>query len=158
MTGLFDDPYKYVIDSSALFDLKRNYPPTVFKGVWDNFEKMCNSLEIISVREVKGEVEKGMDWLVEWAKEHPRIFLEPTYEELSYVGELQEKYPHLIDYNSDRPAADPFVIACARQYKIKIIQHEKLQNNKQKLPFVAKHEGLECILLTQLFELEKWEF
>jgi len=158
MRGLFDDPYKYVIDSSALFDLKKNYPPTVFKGVWDNFEKMCHSLEIISVRDVKVEVEKGMDWLVGWAKEHSRIFLEPTFEELVLVGELQEKYPHLIDYNSDRPAADPFVIACAKRYNLKIIQHERIQNNKQKLPFVARQEGIECILLTQLFELEKWEF
>ncbi|MDR3695094.1 DUF4411 family protein [Mucilaginibacter sp.] len=124
MTGLFEDPFKYVIDSSALFDLKRNYPPTVFKGVWGNFERMCSSLEIISVREVKIEVEKGMDWLVEWAKDHSKIFLEPTLEELIHVGELQEKYPHLIDYNSDRPAADPFVIACAKRYNIKIIQHE----------------------------------
>src|SRR6185312_16857286 len=118
MTGLFEDPYKYIIDSSALFDLKRNYPSGVFKGVWDNFEKMCNSLEIISVREVRREVEKGMDWLIEWAKNHSKIFLEPTNRELIYIGELQEKYPHLIDYNSDRPAADPFVIACAKEYNL----------------------------------------
>lgn len=158
MTGLFDDPYRYVIDSSALFDLKRRYPPTVFKGVWDNFEKMCNSFEIISVREVKIEVEKGMDWLIDWSKEHSKMFLEPTMEELLYVGELQEKYPNLIDYNSDRPAADPFVIACAKHYKIKVIQHELIRNNKQRLPYVAKQEGVECITLTQLFEMEKWEF
>jgi hypothetical protein len=141
-----------------LFDLKRNYPPTVFKGVWENFEKMCTSLEIISVREVRREIERGMDWLVEWSKDHSRIFLEPTYQELIHLGELQEKYPHLIDYNSDKPAADPFVIACAKQYNLKIIQHEKIKNNKQKLPFVAKQERIECISLTELFEIENWKF
>jgi hypothetical protein len=52
MAGLFDDPYKYVIDSSALFDLKRNYSPSVFKGVWEKFNKLCEDEVIISVREV----------------------------------------------------------------------------------------------------------
>ena len=27
MSGLFNDPYKYVIDSSALFDLKKELQP-----------------------------------------------------------------------------------------------------------------------------------
>ena|SRR5581483_7350490 len=158
MTGLFDDPYKYVIDSSALFDLKRNYPPTIFKGVWTNFEKMCDSWEIISVRDVKIEIERGMDWLVEWAKEHSKIFLQPSMEELLYVAELQDRYPKLVDYSSDRPEADPLVIACAKQFNLTIIQHEKIQNNKQKLPYVARQEGIACITLTDLFEMEKWEF
>src|ERR1700735_4746867 len=121
MTGLFGDPYKYVLDSSALFDLKRNYPPNVFAGVWGNFNKMCAETQIISVREVYNEIKRGSDWLVEWADEHYKIFLEPSIEEFKYIGELQSKYPRLVDYNSDRPAADPFVIACATQHKIKII-------------------------------------
>lgn len=158
MSGLFDEPYKYVIDSSALFDLKRNYPPAVFPGVWNHFNRMCDTLEIISVREVYNEIKRGSDWLLTWADEHEKIFLRPTLEEQIFLNELQTKYPHLIDYNSDRPAADPFVIACAKHYILKIIQHEKIDHNKQKIPYVASKEGLTCLVLTELFELEKWEF
>ena len=154
--GLFTEPYKYVIDSSALFDLKKNYPPNVFKGVWDNFHRLCDERIIISVREVYNEIKRGSDWLVEWADQHDKIFLEPqTVEEFKLIGELQEKNPSWIDANSDKPAADPFVIACAVTNKITIIQHESSHRN---LPLIAKGLGVNCIRLQELFEIEKWEF
>ncbi|MGI8952714.1 MAG: DUF4411 family protein [Chitinophagaceae bacterium] len=134
MPGLFADPYKYVIDSSALFDLKRNYPLNVFKGVWEKFNGLCKAQIIISVREVYNEIKRGSDWLKDWADEYHAIFLEPTsLEEYKLIGTLQEKYPSWIDVNSDKPAADPFVIASAYVRKLNIIQHESLNKNLQKL-------------------------
>lgn len=111
MTGLFEEPYKYVIDSSALFDLKRNYPPATFPGVWDKFNKMCDKLKIISVREVYNEIKRGSDWLLDWADKYEKIFLKPTLEEQNILDYLQNKYINFVDANSDRPTADPFIIA-----------------------------------------------
>lgn len=156
MAGLFDDPYKYVIDSSALFDLKRNYSPIVFKGVWEKFNKLCDEEIVISVREVYNEIKRGSDWLVEWAAQHQKIFLEPTtVEEFILIGELQEKNPSWIDQYSDKPAADPFVIASAITKKLIIIQHELPHRN---LPRIAKQYGVTYLRLPELFELENWEF
>lgn len=156
MAGLFDDPYKYVIDSSALFDLKKNYSPTVFKGLWDKFNKLCDDEVIVSVREVYNEIKRGSDWLVEWADQHGKIFLEPTsVEEFRMIGELQEKEPSWIDVYSDKPAADPFVIACAKTKNLIIVQHELSNRN---LPRIAKELGVTCYRLQELFETEKWEF
>lgn len=156
MAGLFDDPYKYVIDSSALFDLKRNYSPIVFKGVWEKFNKLCDDEVIISVREVYNEIKRGSDWLVEWATQHQKIFLEPiTVEEFKLIGEMQEKNPSWIDLYSDKPAADPFVIASAKTKKLIIIQHELPHRN---LPRIANQYDVKCLRLPELFERENWEF
>ena len=156
MAGFFDDPYKYVIDSSALFDLKNDYSPTVFKGVWEKFNKLCDDQIVISVREVYNEIKRGSDWLVEWAELHDKIFLEPaTIEEFKLIGELQEKNPSWIDIYSDKPAADPFVIACAKTKNLIVIQHELPHRN---LPKIAKELGITCLRLTEFFEKEKWEF
>ena len=156
MSGLFKDPYKYVIDSSALFDLKKNYSPTVFKGLWNRFNKLCDDEVIISVREVYNEIKRGSDWLVDWADQHEKIFLEPaTVVEFKLIGELQEKEPSWIDINSDKPKADPFVIACAKTNNFIIIQHENLNSN---LPRIAKGLELKCFRLQEFFESEKWEF
>ncbi len=156
MAGLFNDPYKYVIDSSALFDIKKNYSPTVFKGLWDKFNNLCEDEVIISVKEVYNEIKRGSDWLVEWADKHGKIFLEPTTaEEFKLIGELQEKEPSWIDIYSDKPAADPFVIACAKTRNLIIVQHEQLNKN---LPRIAIGHGLTFFRLQDLFEAEKWEF
>jgi len=156
MAGLFNDPYKYVIDSSALFDLKKNYSPTVFKGLWDKFNRLCDEEVIISVREVYNEIKRGSDWLIDWAEQHEKIFLKPaTVEEYKLIGELQEREPAWIDIYSDKPVADPFVIACAKSKNLIIVQHEQLNKN---LPRIAKGLGLTCYRLQDLFEAEQWEF
>ena len=156
MAGLFKDPYKYVIDSSALFDLKQNYSPGVFKGLWDKFNRLCHDEVIISVREVYNEIKRGSDWLIDWAEEHEKIFLKPTtVKEFKLIGELQVREPSWVDIYSDKPAADPFVIACAKIRNLIIVQHEQPNKN---LPRIAKNLGLTCYRLLDLFEAEQWEF
>jgi hypothetical protein len=156
MAGLFNDPYKYVIDSSALFDLKKNYSPNVFKGLWDKFNKLCDDEVVISVREVYNEIKRGSDWLIDWADQHEKVFLRPsTVEEFKLIGDLQEQEPSWIDIYSDKPSADPFVIASAKTKNLIIVQHEQLNKN---LPRIAKRLGLTCYRLQDLFEAEHWEF
>lgn len=156
MAGLFPDPFRYVLDTSALVDLKRNYQPAVFKTVWNRFNALCDSRAIISCREVYNEIKRGSDWLLDWVDVHEAIFLTPaTAEEAALIGSLQERYPFWIDPNSDRPAADPFVIACAAVHHLPIIQHELANRH---LPRVAKEMSLECIRLDDFFVREGWEF
>lgn len=157
MTGLlFAEPHRYVLDSSALFDLKIQYPREVFPGVWDKFENLLQTRKMISVREVQQEITRGTDWLVEWVEKFRGSFLEPSFEELQLVQELQERYPKLVDITSERPTADPFVIACAKERQLTILTHEKF--GPQKIPGVARDYGIPCITLPLLFELERWKF
>lgn len=156
---LFPPPFKYVIDTSALIDLKNNYPPTVFKNtVWKDIDSFFESKKIISVREVYLELKKGSDFLSTWVDNHQKCFLYPDNEECLIVQELQENYEYFVEINKNGPHADPWVIACAVKYKLIIIQHERIQNNKQKLPFVAKEKQVEYIKIPQLLEIENIKY
>lgn len=152
-------PYQYVIDSSALFDLKNQYPKKIFPGIWERLEEMFHYRLIIAPREVLREIKNGNDELVEWAGEYEDNFLEPADEEYMLVQDILLRYPeNIITKYSFRPWADPFVIACAKHYRLPIIQHETNDPNQFKIPSVAKKYNIECIRLIQFFEEENWSF
>lgn len=156
---LFDNPYKYVIDTSAFIDLKNNYPPSVFKNtVWRDFEKNFKDKTIVSVREVYLELKKGSDFLSTWIDNYKDSFLYPDNVECEIVRSLQDEYEFFVEIEKNGPHADPWIVACAQRYSVIIIQHEQLKNNKQKLPFVAKEKGIKYIKLPELFEIEKFKY
>ena len=152
-------PYQYVIDTSALFDLKDQYPERIFPGDWDQFNDMVEQKLIIAPREVLREIKKGNDELIEWAEGHIHNFLEPTDAEFFLVQEILKTYPQaILDKYSTRPWADPFVIACAKHYGLPIIQHENNDPNQYKIPTVAKKYNLKCQRLIEFFDDENWSF
>jgi len=158
MAGL-KPPYQYVLDSSALFDLKRIYPNSIFPGVWERFNEMCRQKQIVSTREVLREIKKGNDELLDWAEEYEDIFLEPCEGEMGITAGILQLYPPpiLIKY-STRPWADPLVISCAKYYELPIIQHEVVDANQYKIPPIAKKVGVKCLRLIEFFDDEGWQF
>lgn len=156
--ALLKPPYQYVIDSSALYDLRLLYPKRIFSGVWERFNEMCANKLIVAPREVLREIHNGHDDLINWADEYENIFLEPCEDEFYIVQEIVEKFRRNLDVFETRAWADPFVIACAKYHGITIIQHEKLNGNKLKLPFLAGQYGIECIKLVDFFDEESWTF
>jgi len=156
---LFKPPYQYVVDTSALIDLKNQYPESVFPGLWERFNEMCDQKKIVSPREVLREIKKGDDDLLEWSEKYPEIFLEPTEEEIEILQEILASYSqNAIGKFSTGPWADPFVIACAKHYQIPIIQQELNDLKQYKLPAVAKLHGITCLHLVKFFADEGWTF
>jgi len=156
--ALLKQPYQYVIDSSALFDLKDLYPERIFPSVWERFNEMCDQRLIVAPREVLREIKRGNDELLEWAEIHD-IFLEPCDEELFLNQSILSYYPpQIIAKYSTRPWADPLVIACAKHYGLPIIQHETNDPNQYKIPPVAKQMNLECLRLVHFFDEAGWKF
>jgi hypothetical protein len=153
-------PYQYIIDSSALFDLKNNYPEHIFPGVWERFNEMFEQQQIVSAREVYREILKGNDELVAWADRFIDNFLLPCQEELELFQEIMVLYPsRIIEKVGTRPWADPLLIAAGRYYRLPIIQHEKsLDPNQWKIPFMAKKFKITCYTLVEFFEEENWSF
>lgn len=157
--ALLKPPYQYVIDSSALFDLKDFYPERIFRGLWERFNEMCEQQLIIAPREVLREIKRGNDELVDWANDHAGIFLEPCDEEQLLNQKILAVYPEkeIIKY-STRPWADPLVIACAKYYGLVVIQHESTDPNQFKIPPVAKKFDVNCIRLIEFFDEQNWAF
>jgi hypothetical protein len=159
MATILKPPYQYVIDSSALFDLKNQYPERIFGGLWERFNEMVEQRLIIAPREVLREVRKGNDVLIPWSETYERNFLEPCDDELLLVQSILSHYPpEVLAKYSTKPWADPFVIACAKYYKLPIIQHETNDPNQHKIPPIAKKYNVQCIKLVQFFDEEHWYF
>jgi hypothetical protein len=152
-------PYQYVLDSSALFDLRKMYPQHIFPGLWDRFNEMCNQKQIVSTREVFREIKKGNDELIPWAEQFEEIFLEPCEDELIITADILKYYPdNILAKYSTRPWADPLVVSCAKYYSLPIIQHEVVDANQFKIPPIAKKVGVSCLRLTDFFQDEGWQF
>lgn len=152
-------PYQYVIDTSALIDLYKQYPRRIFSGLWTRFEEMCNEKLIIAPKEVLSELRRQDDDLLQWAKDNGDIFLEPSENEVLILARIFEVYPPQIIAKYDTtPWADPLVIACAAHYRLGIIQHESNDSNQYKIPPVARIFGVPCIRLVEFFDEQGWEF
>src|SRR5438876_11179440 len=89
---ILKQPYQYVIDTSALIDLKDQYPEKIFPGLWERFNEMCNQEKIIAPREVLREIKRGDDELLEWAEIYNHIFLEPCDSEIAILQEVLSSY------------------------------------------------------------------
>jgi hypothetical protein len=152
-------PYQYVIDTSALFDLKGKYPERIFGRLWEYFNEMCARQQVIAPREVLREIQRGDDELIPWADGNTEMFLEPCDAEAGIIQQLLPRYPADIQRKySTRPWADPMVIACASHYRLPIIQQETNDANQYKIPPMAKPFGVKCLTLVNFFDEQGWQF
>lgn len=152
-------PYQYVIDTSALIDLKNQYPVKVFPGVWERFNELCDDKRVIAPREVLREIKRGDDDLIVWAEDYEHIFLEPCEDEYEILQEIISSYTDkAIEKFTTGPWADPLVIASAKHFNLPIIQQELNDAKQFKIPAIAKLHKVECIKLVKFFEEESWTF
>jgi Domain of unknown function (DUF4411) len=77
----------HVFDSRSFIVIGHYYPDR-FPTFWRRFDRAVEEGEVISVREVYGEVstEAAKPRLLEWAKTHREIFAVPTDEETAFVA------------------------------------------------------------------------
>ena len=119
---------------------------------------------IISVREVRNELEESDDELSEWVKDHRESFLTPTTAELNFVTEIF-RIPHFRalvrkkEQLQGKPVADPFVIAKAKMHEEGcVVTQEVRRSNAAKIPNVCDHFGIPCLNLETFMENENWSF
>jgi hypothetical protein len=155
---------KYVFDSGPLINLFRHYYPKRFPSLWEKFNSLVASGEIVSVREVYQEISERKDALAEWAKEQKDgLFLPSTAEELRFVGTIFEvKHFQAMIRTKERlqgkPVADPFVIARAKILHCSVVTTELLKDNAAGIPNVCKHFKIECINTEEFMQQENWKF
>jgi len=154
----------YVFDSSPLIDLFRYYYLDRFPSLWENFDALDLERRIISVREVRKELEGHGDRLSDWVKDHREFFLTPTADELNFVAEIFKvtHFQALVrkkEQLQGKPVADPFVIAKAKiQEEGCVVTQEVKKPNAAKIPNVCEHFGIPCLNLEAFMENEKWRF
>ncbi len=154
----------YVLDTNS-FSVCGHYFPARFPTFWQSFDALVNSGGIISVREVRNELENHSRWqhLLDWVLANRGIFLLPEPEETAFVAQIFS-IPHfqqLIGATqrlTGRPVADPFIIASANHRGAIVVTEESNKPNAAKIPNVCEHFGIECVSIEELMEREGWQF
>lgn len=72
----------YCIDTSALIDGWKDYPPEHF-GVWDEIQNLIDEERLLSPYHVLGELKVKEDNLFTWCNEQNLLFCSPTKDTVS---------------------------------------------------------------------------
>jgi hypothetical protein len=169
----------YIIDTSSLIELQRQYPPDIFPSVWEHIHDIAVSRRLVAPVEVKKELLEGYDILLQWVSDHDFIFQEVDDDLIIKTQEVLTQFPRLADAESDKlHHADPFVVALAltmrdrpqqtlTHYKICVVTNEKGKlsenprlhpNNMKKIPDACSRLGIDSTDHFGLFREENWSF
>jgi hypothetical protein len=116
----------YVVDTGS-FILLGQLPQDILPFIWNQIVELIKENRLVTHFEVKREIQRfWMDdpikiWLLEMEKKY-QFILPPTPFQAIKTAEIQDKYPHFVDTDTDKPYADPCLI----------VQMLDLQQNLQK--------------------------
>lgn len=155
----------YVFDNNTLSAIFRHYYVDRFPSFWNKFNQYIEDKKIISVKEVRRELEElnRADSLQNWIKLHTDFFEDPNLEELKFITEIY-KIQHF-QQNLERKKlikggafADPFLIAKAKIKNYILVTQEKEQPHAVKIPNICKNFDINCIDLEGFLIKENWSF
>ena len=144
---------KYCLDTNIFIEPWRFYSPAFTKGYWEILADLAQKGIVFSTMEVKRELEKINDDLLEWIKDK-NFFKNPNENVQKWMRKILEKYPHLVDASRGRSIADPWVIAHAKfENAIIVTLEQKAKKSDQiKIPDVCLKEGIKCIDIYDLIK------
>lgn len=154
----------YVFDTAPLWTLFQNFYPRRFPTLWQNFNELIGSGQIVSTREVGREIDNcPVERLRDWAENNGEVFTIPTAAEGAFVGQIYA-VPHF-QQNIERQKllkggvlADPFVVAKASVVGGTVVTMEQYKDNSAKIPSICRHFGVSCLSLEDFMEAEEWTF
>jgi hypothetical protein len=156
---------KYVFDNNTLSAIFKHYFYDRFPSFWEKFNELKVNREIISVREVRREIEflKRDDNLDEWLKNNTDFFEDPSVEELEFITKIynvQHFHQNLENKKllKGGPFADPFIIAKAKINNATVVSQEKYKKNAAKIPNICEYFNIDCINLEGFLTKENWKF
>ena len=149
---------KYCLDTNVFIEpWKRYYSPQFTKGYWDLL-KQCGTKGIIfATMEVKNEIKKIDDDLLQWVKTS-EMFRKPDESVQTFLRKIMGKYPKLVDNVKGRSIADPWVIAHAQSESATVVTTEQKAPKKIKIPDVCETENIPCIDIHDFVKKIKIEF
>lgn len=152
-----------MFDTGPFVSLFRNFYPSTFVTLWENFDALIENGEIVSTREVFREIEGQDDDLLDWAKANKEIFTTPTAEEGAFVGSIYSVAHFQANIEQQKilkggKNADPFVIAKAAVSGLHVVTLEKLKPNAAKVPNICQHFDVPCLSLEAFMQKEGWKF
>lgn len=153
----------YVLDTSFVVQLHKNYYRENFVTMWKLFDDMLAAGAFTSTREVFRELSESDDAAAKWAEANNKLFVTPNAAEGAFVAGIYA-IPHF-QANMERQKllkggknADPFIIARAAAVKGTVLTMEQLKPHAAKIPNICDHFKVGCYDLRRFMEVEKWKF
>lgn len=135
-----------MVDASIWISIHRNYPSDIAPGLWDYLNAMIAAGSILSPSEVREEIAAGTDELRPWARAQADLFIDLDPAELALAADVLAGCPDLIDPDSEKPEADPFVIALAESRGGIVITGERKKGPPcRKIEDACAARGVPCI-------------
>lgn len=153
----------YVIDTSVISALHRNYYRKSFPSLWKRFDAMVANRQFTSTREVRRELEDGSAAPLAWARENEHLFPTPTTDEAEVVVAIyaikrfQANIQQQKLFKGGRNA-DPFLIARASCCQGTVLTMEQMRPNAARIPNICEHFKIPCVDLQRFMEAEGWMF
>lgn len=153
----------YVIDTSAVCALHKNYFRSRFVSLWQCFDEMVANGDITSTREALRELEDYGGPAYEWAASNEDLFVSPDAKEGAFVAKIYAVTHFQSNMEQQKLIrggrnADPFLIARAAVTSSTVLTIEKHKPNSAKIPNICKHFSIPCVDLEQFMESEGWVF
>ena len=156
---------RYVFDTNALSTVLRFYYRDRFPSFWARFDGFIEAGRILSVREVRREIERyhGDQHLLAWVKQNASLFGVPTRQEMEFVRTIFAipRFRAVISKQAllqGHPVADPFVVARAKVFEATVVTMESWKPNAAKIPNICQHFGVACTDLEGFMATEGWSF
>lgn len=153
----------YVLDTSVISALHRNYYRSSFVTLWKQFDGMVEDGRFTSTREAMRELEDlGGDALV-WAKANSTLFTVPDAKEGAFVAKIYAIEHFQMNIERQKVLrggrnADPFIIARASSVGATVVTMEQLKPNAAKIPNICDYFKVPCVDLRGFMENEDWVF
>ena len=153
----------YIFDSSVFIDLNRINEHTfeIPQAIWDKLDELLTQGKIVSHMYVYEEIvmkkSKKPDKVSAWLSPKKSHFLKENQQQVTYMAEVVQKYPKLIDPNNEKEQADPWLVALARDLNTTdnsrefVLVTQENQNKTTNLPAACRDFNVQVISLKQFF-------
>jgi hypothetical protein len=128
---------------------------------------MVEDGRLIAPDEVRREIERGDDPLVDWVKNQRGLFVPVGNDLVAELRRVKEMFPELIDHMKVGPHADALIVALALlinkepgtlfERRRCIVATNEKGRGQQKIPTACKHFGIEVVDWFGFMELEELE-
>lgn len=161
----------FCIDASAFITMHRFYPIRIIPDLWTNLEELFIRKKILSHQIVFDEIVPitgKKDELAQWLNNFRPNFISTSQRQLELVPKVLSNFPKLIDPESEKDQADPWMVAML----IEIMEQDGMfgeqsdyvmvttesEKRSTRLPAACKHYTIRHMNLFQFFEANGFEF
>lgn len=161
----------YCVDTSAFITMHRFYPSRIIPDLWLHLGDLFNQKKILSHQIVFDEIVPktgNKDKLAQWLTNYRANFISTSQRQLELVPDILSNFPKLIDAESEKDQADPWLVAML----IEIMERDGMFGDQSNyvmvtteserrttgLPAACKHYDIKHLNLFEFFEANEFQF